>query len=451
MRVLEWLLLLSFIPALATPFVSSGWRRRWLIVSASLPTLIGVLHLLVEGWRIQMTPAYGLALLVLISRLPALWGREGVQRRGRGIAVSVAAGFLLIGCAVLAGWLLPVIDLPEPTGPYSVGIIDRELIDTERGRRLMASIWYPAASGGTIAPLTHHPDEITTALGNLFGLPGLLLQHLRYFELSAHENAPLAVEGAPFPVLIFSHGMVGLRLQNSSTLQELASWGYVVVALDHTDAAAVTVFPDGEARLYDLARFGVPSNVEPDTAMMNEYVFPVWVADQRFVYDLLERWQVDDPLLTDRLDLTRIGSFGHSFGGASALEVCRVEPRCRASVNMDGGLYGDTALLPAVRPLLLMTSADSAQYGETVSEWTQMITNATAPAYWLGLPDSTHLSFTLTQLLSPLLVPQNFDPYAGLRTIDNYLRAFFDLHLRDVETPLLEPASETNDVRWLTP
>lgn len=44
-----------------------------------------------------------------------------------------------------------------------------------------------------------------------------------------------------------------------------------------------------------------------------------------------------------------------------------------------------------------------------------MIGNATGAAYWLELPNSTHLSVTFSQLPSPLLVPQGFDPRAGLR------------------------------------
>ncbi|MBC7811991.1 MAG: hypothetical protein H7175_12630 [Burkholderiales bacterium] len=446
MRPFEWLFLLSFIPALLIPFIPQAWRRRWLILSAPLPVLVGGLHLVAEGWRVQMVPVYFLAVMVLASRLPALLGREGKVRRGRGIVVSFVSALIVVGCGVLAGWLLPVADLPEPTGPYPVGILDRELVDEDRGRRLMVSVWFPSAQDGTPAPLTHNPDEVANALGNLSGLPGIGLQHLTYFTLSASEDVPLATDGAPFPVLVFSHGMVGLRLQNSSTLQELASWGYVVVAIDHTDAAAVTVFPDGEARFYNLENFGIPSDVEPDEAIITERVFPVWVADQRFVYNTLETWAVNDPLLAGKLDLTRIGSFGHSFGGATALEVCRVDDRCRAAVNMDGGLYGDIKTQPSVRPMLLMTSAESGQFTDTVEEWTHMVENTNSTADWLELPGSTHFSFTITQLLSPLLVPEHFDPRAGLHVIDKYLRAFFDSHLRGAETL---PSGET-DVRWLT-
>lgn len=450
MRPLEWLFFLSFVPILLLPLIPHAWRRRWLLAAAPLPALASAPHLAAEGWRTQMVPLYILAALVLAGRLPALLGRAGTVRRGRGVLASAATALMLVPCGVLAGWLLPVVALPEPTGPYRVGIVDRELVDEARGRRLMVSVWYPAAQGGTPAPLTDHPDEVMTALADLAGLPAPLFQHLRYVTLAASEGVPALADSRPFPVLVFSHGMVGLRLQNSSTLQELASWGYVVVALDHTDAAAVAVFPDGEARFYNLERFGIPADVEPDEALVTERVLPVWVADQRFVYDTLEAWQVKDSLLAGKLDLARIGSFGHSFGGATALEVCRVDARCRAAVNMDGGLYGGSVTLPAVRPLLLMSSADSSQYTDTVEEWGHLITNASDAAYWLELPNSSHLSFTFSQLLSPLLAPQDFDPRAGLRVVDKYLRAFFDLHMRGADTAPLGPASGSTDVRWRT-
>jgi len=189
---------------------------------------------------------------------------------------------------------------------------------------------------------------------------------------------PLAADETLLPVLVFSHGLVGLRMQNSSALQELASWGYVVVALDHTDASAVTVFPDGEARSFDMGRFDITYIDDAQYAReINDKLFPVWVDDQRFVYDTLEIWMTDDPLLRGRLDLTQIGSLGHSFGGATALEVCRIDMRCRAAVNLDGGLYGDIVTLPAVRPLMLMTSAESYENQEAVSAWRRRLVRPT--------------------------------------------------------------------------
>lgn len=450
MRFFEWLFCLSFVPMLLLPSIPQCWRQRWLLAATLFPILAIVPHLAIEGWRTQMIPLYILAALVLVGRLRAVLNHTNAVPRKRDRLASAGIALPLILGSTLAGWVLPVIMLPEPTGPYRVGILDRELIDHARGRRLMVSVWYPAASGAAPAPLTHYPDQLAIGLAKLTSLPALLFQHLRYVHLAASEEVAVQASSTPFPVLVFSHGMVGLRLQNSSTLQELASWGYIVVAIDHTDAAAVTVFPDGETRYYNLDRFGIPSGVEPDETLVAERVFPVWVADQRFIYDTLETWERNDSLLAGTLDLTHIGSFGHSFGGATALEVCRVDTRCRAAVDMDGGLYGDSVILPAVRPLLLMSSADSNRYPNAIAKWTQLIANARTDAYWLELPNSNHLSFTFSQLLSPLLVPQDFDPRGGLDIVDKYLRGFFDRYLRNMPTQPLGPTSKDTDVRWRT-
>lgn len=451
MRLLEWLVFLAFVPALTLPYTPIAWIRRRSLRATVLPLAMLMLHLPIEGWRAHMLPLYLLAVLLPMVQLIALRGRTTTALRRRDWLISGAATLLLLGGGVLAGWLLPVISLPQPTGPYPVGIVDRELVDAARGRRLMVSVWYPAAQSGTPAPLTHDPDAVMVALAGLGGLPAPVFQHVRYIRVAASINAPVWHDAAPFPVLVFSHGMVGLRVQNSSTFQELASWGYVIVAIDHTDAAAVTVFPDGVARYYDLSPFGIPAGVEPDAALMNAHVFPVWVADQRFVYDTLETWAAHDPLFQQRLDLSRIGSFGHSFGGATALEVCRVDRRCRAAVNLDGGLYGATAALPAVRPFLLMSSTDSNQYPYAITKWTALLTHAAADAYWLEVPNSSHLSFTFSQLFSPLLVPAGYEPRAGLSLIDRYLRAFFTAYLGDGSGDRFAQTLGNTDVSWRHP
>lgn len=451
MRTLEGLLLLSFVPSMLMPVLPLRWRRYIAVPAAILPTLVGAVHIIVEGWRIQLVPVYVLALLVLAARGTALLRNDTTLRGGRGMIIAFLSLAVVVSTGILAGYLLPVVQMPEPTGPYAVGIVDRELVDGDRGRRLMASIWYPADRTGPRAPLLHAPDTMINGLAESFGLPALALQHLRYFTVSASEAVPLAADGPLLPVLVFSHGLVGLRIQNSSALQELASWGYVVVALDHTDASAVTVFPDGEARYFDMARFDIRYIDDAQYAReVNDKLFPVWVDDQRFAYDTLETWMTDDPLLRGRLDLNRISSFGHSFGGATALEVCRIDMRCRAAVNLDGGIYGDIRTLPAVRPLMLMTSAESYENHEAVGAWRSMMDAATGPTYWLELPDSTHFSFTITQLLSPILVPPNFEPRAGLRATDKYLRMFFDLYVRENASVRLAPQADGSDVRWIT-
>jgi predicted dienelactone hydrolase len=409
------------------------WRTCWLL-SSSIPAFVALLQIALEGWRWQLVPLYLLAAvlpaLALLGRKrnhpPARW-----LRWGGGIAM---AGIML-GSAFLAGWLLPVSTLLAPTGPYDVGVIDRELVDRARDRRLMATVWYPAAAPGPSAPLTHYPDQLMAGMANLTGMPAIVFQHMRYIDVTASEGAPILVDGEQFPVLLFSHGMVGTRVQNASMLQDLASWGYVVLALDHTDAAAVTTFPDGETRFYDPTRFGLPATEAPSAGTVETNMFPVWVADQQFAFDTLEDWAENDPLFAGTLDLDHLGAFGHSFGGATSLEVCRIDERCRAAADLDGGLYGAMRHEPAVRPALLVTSAGSTTIPEAMAGWGGLLARADAPALWLELPGSSHLSFTDMEMLSPFLPPPGYDPRAGLAQVTHDLRVFFDANLRGQTDP----------------
>ena len=426
MRPLEWCLVLAFLPLILTAFGPSAWRSYWRRLSV-IPAIVALLQVVLEGWRWQFIPLYVLAaaipLLALITRSTPLprWTR---------LASGVLLACTVVGSALLAGWVLPVISLPVPTGPYAVGVIDRELVDTARDRRLMATVWYPAAATGDPAPFTHYPDQLMAGMSALTGLPGIVFQHLRYIDVAASDGAPILDTSERFPVLVFSHGMVGMRLQNASMLQELASWGYVVLAIDHTDAAAVTTFPDGETRLYDPTRFGLPADGAPSAGMVETNMFPVWVADQRFAFDTLEAWEDNDPLFAGKLDMARLGAFGHSFGGATSLEVCRIDARCQAAADLDGGLYGGMVEQPAIRPMLLFSSGSSGGDDVAREKWRSAAERAQGPALWLELPGSSHLSFTDSELLSPLLPPSGFDPRAGLALIDHDLRLFFDTYLR---------------------
>ena len=415
MRPLEWIVLLAFLPLVLQPLFSLPPRRAvatWL--PGALPALCVLLHLALEGGRTQMLPLY----LLAVTALP-LQARFRRHRPGR--VLLPVFGVLLAGAALLPAWALPVFHLARPTGPHLVGVTERE-IQVRPDRRLMTTVWYPASTRSAPAPLTREPAQIASGLGQAFGFPGAapFLQHLKYVTVTASQDAPAAAR--TFPVLVFSPGLTGLRLQSSETFQDLASHGFVVLALDHTDAAAVTVFPDGEVRPFNLARFGIrPEQLEQST----ELLLPHWMNDQRAAYDALASWNASDPLLGGHLDLGRVASFGHSFGGVTAVEVCRVEPRCRAAANLDGGWARGLPPQGSPRPLLLVSAQASADLPQAMTHWRELMKLSPSHPVWLELPNSNHLSFTLTPRLSPLLSPRGYRPDEGQRSVDWALRSFF--------------------------
>ena len=149
MRFLEIILLLTvtILPFIKRP-VSKHLRQELLLI---FPGALLILHLVIDGWRWQMAPAYILVLL-LLWRLKVLKSSDAVK-----LSFKRAIGFFFVIILMAAGWvlpnLLPVFDLPQPAGNYQVGTkmvhikTDREEVITEDPsdqREFMVKVWYPA-------------------------------------------------------------------------------------------------------------------------------------------------------------------------------------------------------------------------------------------------------------------------------------------------------------------
>jgi len=62
---------------------------------------------------------------------------------------------------------------------------------------------------------------------------------------------------------------------------------------------------------------------------------------------------------TGRIDLKRVGIFGHSFGGAAAALFCQEDSRCKAGVDVDGAPHGSVIQSGIDRPFLFLLSDHS--------------------------------------------------------------------------------------------
>jgi pimeloyl-ACP methyl ester carboxylesterase len=151
---------------------------------------------------------------------------------------------------------------------------------------------------------------------------------------------------------------------NYSTLAEdLASHGYVVVGFDAPYRTKVVVFPDGR----EIRR--TPENnpelclekTGQEQASCLNRLLAAWTADIVFTLDRLERLNASDPSgkFTGRLDMTRVGVFGHSFGGAAALQFCQEDPRCTAGIDLDGAPEGSVIRAGLDRPFMILLSDHS--------------------------------------------------------------------------------------------
>lgn len=144
--------------------------------------------------------------------------------------------------------------LPAPTGPYGVGTVSLRLVDRRRsdpwvaGRRreLMVDVRYPArsvVSHPRVPQMTKGEAAGFDRVNNFGDLPKGRVDWSGT-ETFAHLGAPPDRRG-PRPVVLYSPGVGDPRTLGTTLTDELASHGYVVVAIDHTYDASAVEFPGG--------------------------------------------------------------------------------------------------------------------------------------------------------------------------------------------------------------
>lgn len=356
MRLLELAISTALIAYLMWLAFGNGLTTSGFRFLPFVAVVLLLVHLLYEGGRWPMIPIY--ALTVAAGGLYPWCYSHDFRFRLTHIGIGAVVVLLLLGAALVAGGILrPVFAFAPLTGPYAVGVMSAHLTDGSRRdpyavtrsdpRELMVEIWYPAEEG-TGAGRAYYRD----AMKNGYNESSLSLVRTR-----ARRDAAIAREQSAYPVLLFT-GPIN-RFQNTFETEELASQGFIVVGMDHPYDSGLVVFPDGrrisaskEAGLLDFTSEATLAS----SRQRVERRLAIRVADALFVLDQLKKWNQDDPAgkLFGHLDLDRIGIIGHSFGGAVAAELCRVDGRVRAGVNMDGSIFGEVKYAGVPKPFFFM-------------------------------------------------------------------------------------------------
>src|SRR6266508_5510909 len=195
------------------------------------------------------------------------------------------------------------IALPPPSGRVAVGTVSQRWVDASRpdpflpGRRreLMVQLWYPATGTAGFPPARYLPAGAARAFERLGGIATPVFD-----RIGLHARSGTPVVSGRHPLVLFSPGFGMLTGFYTSLLEELASQGFIVLAIDHPYDAEVVELPGG--RLV-RKRFSDPP---PDRALS------IRIADLRFVLDRLPRLNARGRL-AGLLDPSRIGTFGHSL------------------------------------------------------------------------------------------------------------------------------------------
>jgi len=190
----------------------------------------------------------------------------------------------------------------EP-GPYPVGVTTLQL-----AKGPSVEVWYPAIEGSTGTETYDVRDFTPEAIKAL--LTGDVPATYTY---DAARDA--AVADGTFPVVLFSHGFTGMRLQSTFLTSHLASYGMIVVSPDHPSRDLMNVLG------------GTASGDRADS-----------------VDDLLQSLELitaagDDPAspFAGHVDAELVAAVGHSAGGGTVVGAA-ADPRIDGYVSMASGV-----------------------------------------------------------------------------------------------------------------
>jgi dienelactone hydrolase len=332
--------------------------------------------------------------------------------------------------------------VPRPTGTLPVGTATLTLVDRARPdpfasdrerRRILAQVYYPSADGDG-ARARYLPPGVARALPSK-GVPATTLS-----AITTNAQLDARARQGRYPVLIFSPGYSVPHALYTGLLEDLASRGYVVIAVDHTRETEAVQFSNGE-----IVRRTLP--VDPRSLILK--AIKARTSDVTFVIKSLDTLRRRAALAG--ADTSKIGLLGHSLGGLTAANVGTKQPAIACAADIAGSVYGDARLRPFRRPFLIL---DGNQRESTLPRWWS---NLKGVRYWVTLTPAKHLNFTDWTWLVPTLEARGLTPHVeNLGAIDGrralnlerrYVGSFFDECLKHQPSDLFNDPRPQPDVR----
>jgi dienelactone hydrolase len=326
--------------------------------------------------------------------------------------------------------------IPNRTGPHAVGTA-RLKMRTGEGRRqrsIVVQLWYPV--------------EGAKASARARGLTWLA-KFLHPTWAPAYHRATPTTTKATFPFIAYLPDAHGHHDDNTFTLANLASHGFVLAAIDDP-------YRNGKA---DVGAWGASlhqsSNGVADPAAAH-YARRIarGIAAASALLDALKALKTEGPgsVWAGRLDLEHVGILGYAMGGDVAAEAPQVDPRFAAAGTLGGSLGSERHVVKV--PYLLMLSDFSMPSGPpsaTPDHGTE--SPSRLPAYrraqrQAALPESHVIEVAGTRrehFSDKLIFPSRL--FAACRQIpgakriraiiDSYTVAFFTTYLQTEPHPLM--------------
>jgi predicted dienelactone hydrolase len=392
-------LLIAVVLLSALWWAASRHRRPGALarLSVAAPVLAAATLVFDDGPRWQLVPWQALAVAIGLAGALRHW-RPGRSRRVARVAGRGAVGLgVVIGGLALATAFVP--QLPTPSGSHRVASQIFRWTDDSRAetltpdradhRQVIAQAWYPTDTArGRPVPYFEAQKRLPSSVG---GLPSFMYAAFGEIDTHATFEAPISNAQRQWPVMVFSPGLGVPREEYTSLGTELASRGIVVIAISAPYESAPTVLADGSV----VGQTVHPDVMGPPPHPELQRLIDFRAADASFVLDRLAGLGTDNQRspVAGHLDLAHVGIFGHSLGGATAVQALAADPRFKVGVNLDGKLFGKQPDARLRQPVLWMQS-DGARTQEYTQGRDRLLAGLRGGGDVVTVRGSVHMSFS---------------------------------------------------------
>ncbi len=221
---------------------------------------------------------------------------------------------------------------------------------------------------------------------------------LYYPATASGENTPYDAGAAPYPAVSFGHGYLTSRAYYQSTLRQLATWGYFVIATE----SGMELFPSHSAYAGDLLHclsYLEDANADPAS----------WLSGQ--------------------VDVAHFGLAGHSMGGGASILAAARDARVVAVANLAAAETTPSAeaAMPDVHAAVrLIVGSDDGIVSPATTR--AMFDNGLAPRQFASIQGGSHCGFLdVDNLFCDSGSMSRTDQLARTRRL---LTEFFNLYLR---------------------
>lgn len=365
---------------------------------------------------------YGLAVLLFILaaiETVTLFRRNRPEKEyhPKQVVSRTILMLLLYFLAVIPALVFPQYKMPETTGKYPVASVQYTYTDDSRieeytrtgeNRKVNVEIWYP---------------------GNAEGI---------------------------YPLVLFSHGALGIQSSNLSLYRELASHGYVVVSIAHPYQSFWTSGENGQVTFLNLDYLMEIQKEDAKTDKWQSYVYyQKWMnirtGDINFVIDtVVKNAKGGIGGVYSLVDTEKIGVMGHSLGGSAALCLGRQRSDVDAVIalespflcDIEGVEKGEFVFTHETYPVPVLNVYSDASW-EHLSEWAQyaannaLLSGTQKTASNVHINGAGHFSLTDLALSSPLIawMLEGEKPTRNseecLQIIEKVVLKFYDAYLKN--------------------